>query len=205
MTSEQPMSGLLDPIARRRSIRRFTDEPVARDVIDLLLEAGRRAPSAVNLQHLRVRVVDTPAERALLASAAYGSPTIANAPVVLLCMADLSASDEVVARITELREAGALEGGDASALVSGAGRPFELRTGADVAAIDAAIGVAYMELQAASLGLGCCWVHHADYEQIAEEFALPATMRVVTLLALGHPAEDPAPRPRIPSIEWPSD
>lgn len=41
---------LLDIILRRRSVRRFTDRDIPADVFSAILEAGRLAPSTVNLQ-----------------------------------------------------------------------------------------------------------------------------------------------------------
>ena len=41
---------LLDVIFNRVSIRRYTSEPVSEDVLKNILEAGRRAPSAMNAQ-----------------------------------------------------------------------------------------------------------------------------------------------------------
>jgi nitroreductase len=40
----------VEQILKRRSIRRFKDEPVSEKVINNILEAGRRAPSATNQQ-----------------------------------------------------------------------------------------------------------------------------------------------------------
>jgi len=40
----------IDKVLNRRSIRRFTNEPVSEEVVNSILEAGRRAPSATNQQ-----------------------------------------------------------------------------------------------------------------------------------------------------------
>jgi nitroreductase len=57
-TSSRPTSGQTDPandpvweaIRTRRVIRRFADRPLARDDLERILDAGRRASSAKNLQ-----------------------------------------------------------------------------------------------------------------------------------------------------------
>ena len=41
---------VLDAIFNRRSIRRYTDQPVSSDQLDLVLKAGQAAPSAMNQQ-----------------------------------------------------------------------------------------------------------------------------------------------------------
>lgn len=40
----------IERVLDRRSVRKFTDEPVAEDVMNSILEAGRLAPSATNKQ-----------------------------------------------------------------------------------------------------------------------------------------------------------
>ena len=47
-------------VRRRRMIRRFDRRPVPTDVMDRILEAGRRAPSAGFSQGLELMVLDTP-------------------------------------------------------------------------------------------------------------------------------------------------
>ncbi len=41
---------LVDVILNRRSIRRYTSDPIPEDVLNKILEAGRLAPSAGNMQ-----------------------------------------------------------------------------------------------------------------------------------------------------------
>ncbi len=47
----------MDIIKNRRSIRRFTDEPVPEEVVNKILEAGRWAPSGLNNQPWRFALV----------------------------------------------------------------------------------------------------------------------------------------------------
>lgn len=47
---------VIDAILNRRSIRKFTDEPVSREDIITILEAGRWAPSGLNNQPYRFMV-----------------------------------------------------------------------------------------------------------------------------------------------------
>ena len=49
-------------IAQRRSIRRFSDRPVPREVVDRLLAEALTAPSARNTRTTRFLVVDDPAK-----------------------------------------------------------------------------------------------------------------------------------------------
>ena len=54
------MSDLIDLIYRRRSIRKFTDEPVSREDLTTLLKAGMAAPSAMNVQPWEFVVITEP-------------------------------------------------------------------------------------------------------------------------------------------------
>jgi nitroreductase len=51
---------LLDIIFNRASVRRYTSEPVSEEVLRNILEAGRRAPSAMNAQPWHFIVVTEP-------------------------------------------------------------------------------------------------------------------------------------------------
>ena len=60
----------------RYSSRKYSDRPVEQEKVDAILEAGRLAPTAKNLQPVRVLVADTPEAHAKLAKTArlYGAP-----------------------------------------------------------------------------------------------------------------------------------
>lgn len=64
---------VLAAIRQRRSIRRFTDEPVTREQILAVLEAGRWAPSGLNNQPCRFLVIakDDPRREALAGLTKY--------------------------------------------------------------------------------------------------------------------------------------
>lgn len=62
--------------------------------------------------------------------------------------------------------------------------------------IDVAIAVDHMTLQAVAEGLGTCWVCAFSEPDVRKLLAIPDTVRVVTLLPMGYPAEEPAARPR---------
>jgi len=72
-----------EAIRRRRSIRSYTEQPVAQAALERVLEAGRLAPSARNMQEWRFVVVREPEARARLAEAACGQAFVAQAPVVV--------------------------------------------------------------------------------------------------------------------------
>ena len=48
----------LDIVHTRRSIRKFTDEPVSSEDVDILLHAAMSSPTATNSQSWRFVVID---------------------------------------------------------------------------------------------------------------------------------------------------
>ncbi len=81
-------------IAQRRSIRRFSDRPVPREVVDRLLAEALTAPSARNTRTTRFLVVDDPSLVARMADMRdYGSAFLKGAPLAILVLGETSASD----------------------------------------------------------------------------------------------------------------
>ena len=154
---------LMQAIQARRSIRDFQERPVEEEKLLAVLEAGRLAPSARNMQDWRFIVVRDPATRQRLAEAARDQKFVGKAPVVI---AACGTSD----------------------LVMTCGQPAY--------AIDVAIAVDHMTLAAAALDLGTCWIGAFYEEKVREILGVPQAIRIVALLPLGYPAEEPGPRAR---------
>ena len=51
---------VFDTVLARRSIRKYENKPIPKDVLDKITEAGRQAPSAVNKQPYRFVIVTDP-------------------------------------------------------------------------------------------------------------------------------------------------
>lgn len=166
-------------VLARRSVREFTADPVPDETIRDCVEAARHAPSAENRQPWRFTAVTDPALRARLAGAAFSgiyrfTRWAADAPVLLVLSARL---DFLVDRVGAHLQ----------------GTQYYL--------LDLGIAGEHVALRAAELGLGCCWIGWFDAKAAAKVLALPRRHRIVSLLALGWPAKDPAARPRKPRKE----
>jgi len=74
---------LMEAVRGRRSIRSFLDRPVEDEMLRAVLEAGRLAPSARNMQDWRFIVVKDKDTRLKLAEAARNQAFVAQAPVVI--------------------------------------------------------------------------------------------------------------------------
>lgn len=75
---------VMEAIIGRRSIRSFLSRPVEEEKLMAVLDAGRQAPSARNLQDWRFVVVKDPATRKSLAEAARNQEFVGQAPVVIV-------------------------------------------------------------------------------------------------------------------------
>ncbi len=78
---------MLDLIKKRRSIRKYTDEPIADEDVSTLLEAAMAAPSADNLQPWEFIVVHDDQLRQRLSQTHPWSRMCADAPVVFVVCA----------------------------------------------------------------------------------------------------------------------
>ena len=63
-------------------------------------------------------------------------------------------------------------------------------------AIDVAIAIDHMTLAAAGQGLGTCWIGAFYESRVREILSVPERVRIVELLTLGYPDEQPGARPR---------
>ena len=157
----QPKTDIHELITSRRSIRQFTAEPVPRELLEKLIDAGRFAPSAANLQPLEFVVVDDLAVRRrifpCLKWAAYiqpeGNPKPGQEPAAYV----------VVLVNLAIRE-----------------KMFEYDVGA---------AVENMVLDSAGEGIASCWLISIDRPEIQSILGIPEYLRVDSVLALGYPAE----------------
>ena len=82
-TREVSIMEIMQAIRSRRSIRNYQDRPIEQEKLARVLEAGRLAPSARNLQDWRFIVVNDKEKRQKLSDAARGQVFVAQAPVVI--------------------------------------------------------------------------------------------------------------------------
>jgi len=71
-----------------------------------------------------------------------------------------------------------------------------MRSGNPAYAIDLAIAVDHMTLQATEEGLGTCWIGAFSQEEVKKVLEVPEEYKVVALMPLGFPAEKGRPKSR---------
>ena len=163
------MNNALENLLTRRSIRRYSDQPVTSQELDAVLEAGTYAPTAMGAQRVCIVAVTDKTTRDQLSrmnAAVMGadSDPFYGAPVVCVVFGD-------------------------SAWVNGER--------------DGSLVMGNMLNAAHAIGLGSCWINRADEMFATEEgkalmarWGVPAGYTGVGNCILGHPAEEPAPKPR---------
>ncbi|MBN1831373.1 MAG: nitroreductase family protein [Deltaproteobacteria bacterium] len=188
-----------EAIEKRRSIRKYKTDPIPDEFVTELLHAARLAPSGCNAQPWRFKIVKEPELKAQLAQAAYKQLFITEAPVVMVCCADIQGYiDGSSSGAQDLGEIGAVEEKVVRTIRD---KTEILRTlgtnnlGSRIAA-NVAIAIEHMVLRALDFGLGTCWVRLIDESKIRDIFGWDDNIYVVALLPIGFPAESPQARKR---------
>jgi len=76
----------IEAIRSRRSIRRYKTDPIPKEHLEIILEAGRLAPSARNRQPWHFVIVTDGGVRVRLAGACMGQLWLARAPVMIVAV-----------------------------------------------------------------------------------------------------------------------
>jgi nitroreductase len=160
----------LDIVKERRSIRRFTAQPVEQEKLDVLLEAARWTPSWANTQCWEVIVVadaDTKKEMS-----GYVSP---KNPATLAC-----ANAPLVLAICGAIEKSGFYNGEKTTIFG------------DWLLYDLGLFTQTISLTAHKMGLGTVIVGLFDHHAVKKLLAVPDGYEVVALLPLGYPDHAPS-------------
>jgi nitroreductase len=188
-----------DVVRRRRMVRRFDQRPVPHEVVDRILEVGRRAPSAGFSQGLELLVLDSPVAVAGFWEATndpedgWDADAVRAGPTVLVL--PLPDADRYTRRYSEPDKA-------AFGLADEANWPVKFWD------VDAGMAVMLMLLAAVDEGLGAWFFGIAHGERaMLDRYGVPSTLRPIGVLGFGFRAEDEQPsgswtsRPRRPFRE----
>ena len=174
-----------DVVRHRRMVRRFAQRPVPPEVIDRILDTGRRAPSAGFSQGLELLVLDTPETVAMFWETTrdprfgWEEEDVANGPTVLI-----------------------LPLPDARRYLDRYSQPDKIDFGMDEEAnwpvrfweIDAAMASMLILLAAVDEGLGAWFfgIAHGERE-LLDRFDVPSALRPIGIIGLGYRADDEEP------------
>lgn len=189
---------MLDLIRTRRSIRRYTEQPVAEADIERLLEAARWAPSAHNRQPWRIAWLRTGQAKQTLAEAMAARlrrDRAADGDAVDQIEADATRS---IARITGAPVVLVLS----LSLADMDTYPDPRRAAAEreMAVQSTAMAAQNMLLAATELGLGACWLCAPLFcpDVVLSALDLPPDWQPQAVLTFGWPAQGGKPGSRRP-------
>ncbi len=157
-----------DLIKKRRSVRRFKEDLLPRDLLRDLLETALYAPSAGNVQPWKFTVIQSNHIKEKLAAAALNQRWIAEAPTVVVVQIDLER----------------------------AFKTYGQRGSSLYAIQDTAATIQTMLLYATYKGIASCWVGAFVEKEVSKILSLSSNLRPVALISLGYAAEDPPAPPR---------
>ena len=163
----------LDAIRTRRSIRKFSDQPVEPEQLQKVLESVQQAPSWSNLQCWRLVVVTDKEVREKISDlsfvesffSTYGyksnpaQKALAQAPIVIVACADPSKSGDLHQQQYYMADMG--------------------------------IATQNLMLAAHDLGLASVFVGVFHEGQLKELLGIPENIKIVGLFPLGYPAGEP--------------
>ncbi len=158
-------------LSKRRSIRKFSEQPVDRSLLLSLVEKAALAPTASNLQAWRFCIIDDPA---LVRKVDLFSPGLSGKPPVIIAVC----SDY------------------GYALARGCGENYKIYG----CIMDASMAAENLMLAATNAGLGTCAIKSYNEPAVRKLLHLPETLHLELLISIGYPETEPR-MPRRKSIE----
>jgi nitroreductase len=175
------MNSTIELLKSHRSIRKFTEQQISRELLLELIRAGQAAATSSHIQAYSIILVKNSANREKIAELAGGQAYVASCSAFLVFCADMK-------RPTEASE----------------------RTGAEVvrgmteqllvASVDTALMAQNVAIAAESEGLGICYIGgiRNNPHDISDLLHLPAHVFPIFGMCLGYPAHEPDIKPRLP-------
>lgn len=191
---------MIDAIYTRRSIRRFTQQPIPEDALRTILEAGTWAPSEKNQQPWKFVVIRGAERRNMVRCLKEGIARTRKGDGIFSAWPQFLPSAIYTARILEQAPAIVFvlnaEGFDPLTDMDAAHR---LKEFSDIESISAAIQ--NMALAATDLGIGSLWTCNIffAYHELKDWLGIPG--EPVAALALGYTDRPVRPLPRKPLDE----
>ncbi|MGP8289911.1 oxygen-insensitive NADPH nitroreductase [Vreelandella zhanjiangensis] len=175
------MNDVIKLLKSHRSIRKFSDRPIAHELLIELIQAGQGAATSSHVQAYTVIHVKNSANREQIAELAGGQSYIASCADFLVFCADMK-------RPTEASERAG------SNVVRGMTEQLL------VATVDTALMAQNVATAAESEGLGICYIGgiRNNPQAISDLLKLPEHVYPVFGMCLGYPAHEPEVKPRLP-------
>ncbi len=198
-----PVTTFKEIVMERYAAQRFDGRAVPEETVRELLELVRFAPSSVNLQPWRIRVVTDPATKERLLPAAYDQPQVTTCSHLLVFCADPD-YDELIRRLDGLLRKNGVGDDLREAAVSMARQatdPMSPHHRLAFSTVQTYLALGNALNGAEALGLDACLLDGFDQKAVREILALPPPLVPVMLCAVGYAADEPGPKLRHPLDE----
>jgi nitroreductase len=172
---------MLDVLRNRTTIRKYSDQSIAPELMNELLEVACRAANTGNMQVYSIVVTQSASIKQALAPAHFNQPMVTQAPVIVTFCADFNRFNKwCLQRDTK----------------PGYDNFLSFMT----AAIDSLLVAEHFCVAAESKGLGTCYLGTTIYnaQQIIDVLHLPELVVPMITLTVGYPAETPEQVDRLP-------
>jgi nitroreductase len=171
----------IETLLNHKTIRNYKPDPIANDVLNIILEAGFRASTTGNMQVYSVIVTKDEEKRKELCKLHFNQKMVEQAPVLLTFCADFNRFNKWC-------------------LQRGAQPGYDNFLSFFTASIDALLVAQNVAVAAEAYGLGICYLGTTTYQadKLVDFFGLPKGVVPVTTLVVGYPAETPEKADRLP-------
>lgn len=180
------MTDILELISSRKSVRKYLDKHIPDEDLRRILEAGRLAPSWMNVQCWKFILVKNQETKDLLSELSIGQPQVKNADALIVCVADLQAWEK--AKITHIQK-------------PALNPALQCENGILIRSLEQVIyPVSYMMLEAHSLGVSSCIIgaFGSEITNVLPEVSTKAKQAlnlnenqiISTIITLGYDAEN---------------
>lgn len=176
---------MLDLIKSRKSVRVYSDKHISDEDLRKILEAGRLAPSWMNVQSWKFILVKSQENKDLLSKLSIGQGHVKNADALIACIADKSAWEE--AKITHIKN-------------PALNPELQGENGLLIRTMEQLVyPISYMMLEAESLGISSCiigalgneitQIEQDTYKDVKHKLGLNDNQILSTIITLGYEAE----------------
>lgn len=176
---------ILDLIKKRKSVRKYSDKHISDKDLKKILEAGRLAPSWMNVQCWKFILIKSQENKDLLSELCLGQEHVKKADALIVCVADKSAWAE--AKITDI-------------LNPAINPSLQGENGILIRSMEQIVyPISYMMLTAESLGISSCiigamgneisGVSENEYHKVKKALNIGENQILSTIITLGYAAD----------------
>ena len=184
---------IIDSISNRRSIRKFSDREIDKDIIEKILKAGINAPSPKNIQPWKFIVVTKKGKREMFDTINKGIEKIKSNPGSFADTMFLLSSAEQTLKIMEEAPVIIFVKNTGNKYMSEQTPAKRFKEMTHILSCGASIE--NMLLAAMEYGIGSLWISDIFFFAIELAEWMNTDKQIVAAIALGYPAENPPPAP----------